>query len=75
MKTSKVEKGVEVWVQLHKGQQKIAGTILDWAFSSEGDYLQCKVELEIDNPLSPGQVLRQIHPKPIQSYKLSQRKV
>lgn len=68
-----VQRGQSVWVQLHKSQPKIAGTILDYAFSPNGDYLQCMVELELPNPLVAGQVLRQIYPQPIQSYKLSKR--
>lgn len=66
------EKGARVWVQL-AGKKKIAGIILDSGFSAEGDYDVCKVELLVVNPLSPGQLLRQVYPKPIQSYKLTKR--
>jgi hypothetical protein len=55
------EKDEKVWVQL--GKQKEAGIVLDTAFSSEGDYLQVKVELLVVNALSPGQLLRQVYPK------------
>jgi hypothetical protein len=67
------EKGDKVWVRL--GKQKEAGIVLDTAFSSEGDYLQVKVELLVVNALSPGQLLRQVYPKPVQSYKLTKRYV
>ncbi len=65
------EKGSRVWVQL--GKRKEAGIVLDTAHSSEGDYLQCKVELLAVNPLVPEQLLRQVYPKPVQSYKLTKR--
>ena len=65
------ERGARVWVQL--GKRKEAGILLDFAFSSEGDYMQCKVELLKVNPFSPGQLLRQVYPQPIQSYKLTKR--
>jgi hypothetical protein len=65
------EKGAKVWVQL--AGKKVAGIVQDTAFSSEGDYMQCKVELLVVNPLVPGQLLRQIYPHPIQSYKLTKR--
>ncbi len=66
-----LEKGARVWVQL--GKSKEAGILLDWAFSPEGAYYQCKVELLKVNPLAPTQLLRQVYPRPIQSYKLTQR--
>lgn len=66
-----LEKGDRVWVQL--SGTKTAGIVLDTAFSAEGDYLQCKVELLIVNPLAPEQLLRQVYPKPVQSYKLTKR--
>ncbi len=65
------EKGAKVWVQL--AGKKIAGVVLDTTFSSEGDYMQCKVELLVVNPLAPVQLLRQVYLKPIQSYKLIRR--
>lgn len=74
MNIDAIEKGLAVWAQVHQGQAKIAGTIIDYAFSAEGNYLQCMVELELPNPMLPGQVIRQIYPKPIQSYKLTRRK-
>jgi transposase len=67
------EKGARVWVKLDGA--KTAGIVLDTAFSSEGDYMQVKVELLAINPLAPEQLLRQIYPKPIQSYKLTKRYV
>jgi hypothetical protein len=65
------KKNAKVWVQL-KGK-KIAGIVLDTAFSSEGDYMQCKVELLVVNALATDQLLRSVYPRPIQSYKLSKR--
>ncbi len=65
------EKGARVWVQM--GKRKEAGIVLDTAFSAEGDYMQVKIELLVVNTLSPGQLLRQIYPRPIQSYKLTKR--
>lgn len=67
------EKGARVWVQLNG--KKEAGIVLDSGFSSEDNYDQCKVELLVVNPLAPGgqQLLRQVYPKPIQSYKLTKR--
>jgi hypothetical protein len=65
------EKGARVWVQLSGA--KTAGIVLDTAISAEGDYLQCKVELLVVNPLAPDQLLRQAYPRPIQSYKLTKR--
>jgi hypothetical protein len=69
----KPERGEKVWVEL--GKRKEAGIVLDTAFSSEGDYLQVKVELLVVNTLSPSQLLRQVYPKPVQSYKLTKRYV
>ncbi len=66
-----IQPGLEVWVKI--GGKKVAGKVLEWAFSSEGDYLQCKVELIRENPLDPANPIRGIHPKPIQSYKLTYR--
>jgi hypothetical protein len=67
MRMSQVEKGVRFTVKIDG--KEYTGTILDSAFSSEGDYLQCKCELEINNPLT-GQTIKSVYPKPIQSYKL-----
>jgi len=53
-----VKKGLPVSVKFHRNQDKRAGIIIDYAFSSEGNYLQCIVELEVPNPLIPNQVLR-----------------
>ena len=66
-----LEKGMRVWVQL--GKTKEAGVLQDFAFSAEGNYYQCKVELLKVNPLAPAQLLRQAYPQPIQSYKLTKR--
>ena len=66
------ERGARVWVKL--GSKKEAGILLNFGFSSEGDYMQCKIELLVVNPLVPGgQLLRQVYPHPIQSYKLTKR--
>lgn len=76
------EKGARVWVQMSAGKKvagimttkKVAGIVLDSAFSAEGDYMQCKVELLVVNPFSPAQqLLRQVYPKPLPSYKLTSR--
>jgi hypothetical protein len=66
------EKGARVWVRLEG--TKIAGIVLDSGFSSRGDYDECKVELLTVNYLAPGQqLLRQVYPRPVQSYKLTKR--
>lgn len=66
-----VVNGLEVWVKI--GGKKLAGKVLETAFSHEGNYLQCKVEITEDNPLHPSQPIVYIYPKPIQSYRLSYR--
>ena len=67
----KLEQNARIWVQL--GKKKEAGVLLEWCDSPNGDYQQCKVELLAANPFSPGQLLRNVYPRPVQSYKLTQR--
>ncbi len=68
----KLEKGARVWVQM--GKQKEAGILLDFTDNrGDCDGMQCKVELLKVNPFSPGQLLRQVYPRPIQSSKLTKR--
>jgi len=68
----KLEKGMRVWVPF--GKERIAGVVLDFTDSRQcRDYEQVKVQLLKVNPLSPGQLLRQVYPRPIQSYKLTKR--
>lgn len=54
------------------GGQEYAFTLLDLAFSSEGDYLQTKLELSKTVSGLDGKERSQtwIHPRPVQSYKL-----
>jgi hypothetical protein len=75
MNTEKVNYGVPVYVRFGQGKKatKEKGIILDFADSAEGNYYWTKIELIKENPLSPGQILRQVHPHPIQSYRLTQR--
>lgn len=67
MNMNQVADGVRFTVKI-KGKE-YTGTILEHRFSSEGDYYQCKCELEIPNPLTK-QTIKSVYPKPIQSYKL-----
>jgi hypothetical protein len=67
----KLKKGARVYVQF--GSKREAAILLDYADSPNGDYQQCKVELLKENPLSPGQLLRNVYPKPVQDYKLTKR--
>jgi hypothetical protein len=67
----KLENGARVYANI--GGKKEPGILLDSAWSSAGDYSQCKVELLKENPLTPGQLLRGVYPHPIQSYKLTRR--
>lgn len=79
MQKSQIKEGLLVWVPASciggkKGQPDVPGTILQWAFSSEGDYLQCKVEVQIDLPGWQGPITqKRVHPRPIQSYHLKKR--
>lgn len=75
MNIDRIDYGVPVWVRFGQGRKAIKekGLILDFADSAEGNYYWTKVELIKENPLSPGQILRQVHPQPIQSYRLSLR--
>ncbi len=75
MNKNKIACGMPVWVRFGRGKKatKERGIILDFADCAEGDYYWTKVELFKDNPLSPGQTLRQVYPQPVQSYRLSIR--
>lgn len=68
----KLRQGLPVWVKF--GKQKVAGTVLEWAWASQGDYQWVRVELEQVNALAPAQTLRQVYPHPVQSYRLTHRK-
>jgi hypothetical protein len=68
-----LEKGALIYVQF--GKKHEPAILLDFADSPNGDYQQCQVELLKENPLSPGQLLRSVYPKPVQSYKLTKRYV
>lgn len=69
----KLEKNARCYVSFGKKQE--AAILLEFTDSPNGDYQQCKVELIKENLLSPGQLLRNVYPKPIQSYRLTQRYV
>jgi len=69
----KLEKGARCYVQF--GRRHEPAILLDFTDSPNGDYQQCKVELVKENPLSPGQLLRDVYSKPVQSYKLTKRYV
>lgn len=58
-----------------KNQPDVPGVVLETAFSSEGNYMQCKVEIEVTLPGWDGKPLvsKRVHPRPIQSYKLKKR--
>src|ERR1019366_3114351 len=62
----KLKKGARVYVQF--GSKREAAILLDYADSPNGDYQQCKVELLKENPLSPGQLLRHVYPKPVHNH-------
>jgi hypothetical protein len=64
-----IKKGLSVWVQLHKKGARVAATIRD---ISE-DRSSCTVDLEIDDPIHAGQMIRQVYPKPVQIYQLTRR--
>jgi hypothetical protein len=69
----KWEKGDLCWVELDGKQYP--GKVLDWAFSSEGDYLQITLEYDVTYKDWSGQTRTRtvLWPKPIQSYKLRRR--
>jgi hypothetical protein len=71
-----LQKGMPVWVKFGK-KQRIAGTVLEWAWASQGDYqwVGVELELELENKLVPGQVLRSVYQKTVQSYRLTHRTV
>lgn len=64
-----IKKGLPVWVQLHKREARVAATIRD---HSE-DRSRCAVDLEIEDPAHPGQVIRLAYPKLVQAYQLTRR--
>ena len=67
--SQEIRKGLPVWVQLHKRGARVAATIRD---HSE-DRSRCAVDLEIEDPTHPGQMIRQAYPKPVQVYQLTKR--
>lgn len=67
--SQEIRKGLAVWVQLHKRGARVAATIRD---HSE-DRSRCAVDLEIEDPTHPGQVIRQAYPKLVQVYQLTRR--
>src|SRR6266567_63143 len=64
-----IKKGLPVWVQLNKKVVRVAATIRDHA----EDRSRFTVDLEIDDPTHPGQVIRQAYPKPVQVFQLTRR--
>lgn len=60
-----------------KSEPDIPGVVLETAFSSEGNYMQCRVEVTVTRQGLDGKPLvsKRVHPKPIQSYKLKKRVV
>ena len=64
-----IKRGLPVWVQLNKKGAKVAATIRD---HSE-DRSRCTVDLEIDDPLNSGRVIRQAYPKQVHVYQLTRR--
>jgi hypothetical protein len=53
-----IKEGLPVWVQLHKRGARVAATIR----GHSEDRSRCTVDLEIDDPIHPGQVIRQAYP-------------
>jgi hypothetical protein len=56
-------------VQLNKKGARVAATIRDHT----EDRSRCTVDLEIEDPIHPGQVIRQAYPKAVQLYQLTRR--
>ena len=70
-RASKTDIGAKVYAELGKGN-KVPAVVLETAFSSEGDYLQCRLKIAQYNSLS-GQWITSQYNKPVQSYKLTKR--
>lgn len=64
-----IKKGLPVFVKT--GKEKVPGTIINYGYSREGDYLNCEIELYRLNPLNAEIVRSTV--KNVQSYKLSPR--
>ena len=70
-RSSKTDVGAKVYAEINKGN-KVPAVILETAFSSEGNYLQCRLKIAQYNPMSQQWLVSQYN-RPVQSYKLTRR--
>lgn len=68
---SKTDVGAKVYAELNKGH-KVPAVVLETAFSSEGDYLQCRLKIAQYNAMTQQWITSQYN-RPVQSYKLTKR--
>ena len=69
----KTEIGDRVNVRLPRQKESTPAVVLETAPSYEGDYRQCRLKIAQYSPLSE-KWLVSVYPKPVQSYKLRNRK-
>lgn len=70
----KTDVGAKVNVKLHGPKGPVTpAVVLETAYSHEGDYRQCRLKIAQYSELN-GKWLVSMHPKPVQSYKLTVRK-
>lgn len=71
---SKTDVGAKVNVKLHGPKGPVTpAVVLETAYSHEGNYKQCRLKIAQYSQLS-GKWIVSMHPKPVQSYKLTVRK-
>lgn len=70
-KPSKTDIGAKVYAELSKGH-KVPAVVLETAFFSEGNYLQCRLKIAQYNAMTQ-QWLASQYNRPVQSYKLTKR--
>ena len=68
-----IKPGALAWLKI--GSKKHEVEIKSFKYASGGDYYWCEVEIQTVNPFCPSQVLRQLYPEAVQSYRLTQRKI
>ncbi len=58
-----------------KKDPDVPGVVLETAFSDRGDYMLCRVQVEVTVTGLDGKSYsnKRVHPKPIQSYRLKRR--
>ena len=67
------EIGAKVNVRLPRSKELTPAVVLETAYSHEGDYEQCRLKIAQYDALNK-RWLVSMYPKPVQSYKLRERK-